>query len=266
MAGHDQGWLLNRSSFAVSALLNDTRWTWPARYARVYPHATEMALDGLLGGWNRGKPGNRPPGGGPDTTQDVATRDPVSNDIIINASMLYSRIDGAVASGITPMINLQNVPWALTRNVSNRGSYGEMAPPANMTEWGTLVRDVVQLLVARYGHDAVVKWRFRVWTEPNNPDSFSGTVDDYAEMYDHAANAVVTTLGPTAIVGPANFCRACTLTDAWPYWSGVERLLDHFRDGVNYATGLRGSPVGFLAMSCYGNYGGERVTVFESTR
>lgn len=153
----------------------------------------------------------------------------------------------------------KNVPWALSQNASSRGSYGEMAPPSNMTEWGTMVRDIVRLLVTRYGQETVATWRFRVWTEPNNPDSFSGTVDDYAAMYDHAAYAIVSELGPSAIVGPANFCRACTLTEAWPYWSGVARLLDHFRSGVNHATGLRGSPVGFLAMSCYGNYGGAPV-------
>ena len=211
-----------------------------------------------MGSWVAGTVGV-PETSGPDTSKDVATRDAVTGAVVVNATTLYSRIDGSVASGIAPMTNLQNGPWALSRNESSRGSYGEMAPPSNMTEWGVMVRDVVRLLVARYGHDAVAKWRFRVWTEPNNPDSFSGTVDDYAEMYDHAANAIVSTLGPSAIVGPSNFCRACTLTAAWPYWSGVERLLDHFRDGVNYATGLRGSPVGFLAMSCYGNYGGERV-------
>ena len=105
--GHDQGWLLNRSSPAVVELLKETRWAWPPRYARVYPHATEMALDGLLGGWNGGKPGDRPPTNGPDKTQDVATRDPATGNIAINAGLLYSRIDGSVASGITPMINLQ---------------------------------------------------------------------------------------------------------------------------------------------------------------
>lgn len=56
-------------------------------------------------------------------------------------------------------------------------------------------------------------------------------------------------------MGPANFCRTCTQTAEWPYWSGVEQLLDHFGGGRNFATGDVGSPVDFLALSTYGMWG-----------
>ena len=125
-----------------------------------------------------------------------------------------------------------------------------------------------QHLLHRYGPRAQ-SWRYRVWTEPNQIDSFTGTVEDYAKMYDHAAAAIRRVLGDGPRIGPANFCRYCAVSKTdWQspaytpnshehsYWSGVESLLEHFARGTNWATGEVGSPVDFLAMSNYGCYGG----------
>ena len=104
---------------------------------------------------------------------------------------------------------------------------------------------VCQHLLSRYG-SAAQSWRYRVWTEPNQIDSFTGSVEDYAKMYDYAGAAIRRVLGDGPRIGPANMCRYCSVsrtdwqspaytpnTHEHGYWSGVESLLEHFARGTN---------------------------------
>ncbi len=260
---HDAGWLRVRSHWPMVS-----QWHWPLRFNRTDLFTDEMCTDGLLGGWNAGVPGSRPKTNPPDPSQDIAYRAD-DGKLAYRWSLLNARLDDMVSNGIRPLVMLGRVPWSLSaqHNVS-QCSYGNAAPPANFSEWGELVAAVCEHMLSRYGQE-VRSWRFRVWTEPNQIDSFSGSVEDYMHMYDFAGAAIRRVLGPGPRIGPANFCRYCAVSKLdWQsptyqpnthedsYWSGVRTLLTHFARGTNKATGEIGSPVNFLAMSNYGCYSG----------
>jgi hypothetical protein len=259
---HDAGWLRPRQNWP-----SVPQWSWPSAYNKTDLFTSEMCTDGLLGGWNAGTPGNRPPTNPPDPSQDVAYKT-ADGSLAYRWPLLDLRLDDMVANGIRPLVMLGRVPWSLSANQSQQCTYGNAAPPANFSEWGEVVLRVCEHLLDRYGERAKT-WRYRIWTEPNQIDSFTGTVEDYAKLYDFAAASIRRALGPGPAIGVANMCRYCAVsrqdwqarnytpnTHEQSYWAGVERLLEHFSTGVNWATGEVGSPVNFLAMSNYGCYGG----------
>ena len=260
---HDAGWLRVREHWPTVP-----QWRWPLRFNKTDLFTDEMCTDGLLGGWNAGVPGNRPKTNPPDPSQDIAYR-AAGGTLAYRWSLLDARLDDMVSNGIKPLVMLGRVPWALSaQNNVSQCSYGNAAPPTNFTEWGELVAAVCEHMLTRYGA-GVRSWRFRVWTEPNQIDSFSGSVEDYMYMYDFASAAIRRVLGPGPRIGPANFCRYCAVSQRdWQgpsyqpnthedsYWSGIRTLMSHFARGTNKATGKIGSPVDFLALSNYGCYSG----------
>ena len=271
---HDAGWLRPRSHWPAVP-----QWHWPSQYNKTDPFTSEMATDGLLGGWNFGsitggisRMNKTSP---PDLTQDIAYRSE-NGTVAYRWPLVDLRLDDMVANGVQPFVMLGRVPWSLSAGWPasvSQCTYGNAAPPANFTEWGELVGALCEHMLARYG-PTVQTWRFRILTEPNQPDSFTGTVTDFEKMYDYAAAAIRRVLGQSARIGPGQFCRYCSVaanTSGWQgasyrrnshdasYWAGVHELMEHFARGTNWATGAVGSPVDFLGLSNYGSYGGAPV-------
>ena len=261
---NDRGWLRPRSSWP-----GVPQWHWPPQFAKTTPFTDTMVTDGLLGGWNNGTPGNRPKTNPPDPSNDVAYRGD-DGSLQYRWALLDARLDDMVNNGVMPLVMLGRVPWTLSRGwpaTVSQCTYGNAAPPANFSEWGEVVGAVARHLLGRYGTGRVSRWRFRVLTEPNQPDSFTGSVVDYEKMYDFAAAQIKRVLGDSAQIGPANFCRYCAVSSAgsgWQdagyvpgahtqnYWRGPEAFMRHAANGTNWATGRPGSPLDFIAMSSYG--------------
>lgn len=112
----------------------------------------------------------------------------------------------------------------------------------------TFIAALTTELVHTYSEAVVSTWEFRVGTEPNCLCHWQDDSIAWAKMYDFATAGVKSVL-PKARVGPGNFCffnpPGCrNMTFVGP-------ILDHFRNGTNYATGRRGSPVDFIGLSAY---------------
>ncbi len=166
---------------------------------------------------------------------------------ICNFSEGIAMLAGIRNCGFTPWIVLDNVPAAMCDNpVKNR--YGNTEPPNDFSVWGSYVRQFVQALVDEFGRGEVLRWRFRVGTEPDlNPGHWTGTKEQYFAHYDHTVAAVLSVL-PGADIGPGNIIDPVKKRK-WRSW-GTE-IIDHCATGTNYATGRTGTPMNFIASSFY---------------
>ncbi|MEJ2005012.1 MAG: beta-xylosidase [Cyclobacteriaceae bacterium] len=120
-------------------------------------------------------------------------------------------------------------------------------PPDDYEKWAELVYQWVKHSIDRYGTDEVESWYWEVWNEPNI-GYWQGTTEEYIKLYDYAANAVKRAL-PTAKVGGPEVTG--------PGWDNaalfLKTFLDHVKDGVNYATGKKGTPLDFITFHAKGN-------------
>jgi len=119
-----------------------------------------------------------------------------------NVDQVY---DGVLARGVRPMVELSFMPRKLASAATKLGFTYEanITPPASMENWGAFIQTFVQHLVDRYGANEVRQWYFEVWNEPNLTWFFTGTQQQYFEMYKAAANAVKSVDPALRVGGPA---------------------------------------------------------------
>lgn len=120
-----------------------------------------------------------------------------------------SIFDFLLSIGMKPFIELGFMPTALASGVQTCFYYrANVTPPADYTQWESLVHDLAQHLVARYGLDEVRSWFFEVWNEPNLPFFWAGTQDEYFRLYAHAARAIKRVDSLLRVGGPATSINA----------------------------------------------------------
>ncbi|ADQ47204.1 glycoside hydrolase family 39 [Caldicellulosiruptor kronotskyensis 2002] len=122
-----------------------------------------------------------------------------------------SIIDFLLDIGMKPFIELSFMPEALASGTKTVFHYkGNITPPKSYEEWGQLVEELTRHLVKRYGKNEVREWFFEVWNEPNLKDFFwAGTMEEYFELYKHAAFAIKKVDSELKVGGPAS------AVDAW---------------------------------------------------
>jgi xylan 1,4-beta-xylosidase len=131
-----------------------------------------------------------------------------SQDIysFFNVDQVY---DYLVGQGMHPYVELSSMPRGLATdpnaNIFNfaDGTYVfNPSPPNNFSDWGNLVKAFVSHLVSRYGIQTVRTWPFEVWNEPNIP-FWSGTMEQYFELYRVSAEAIKSVDASIPVGGPA---------------------------------------------------------------
>lgn len=121
-----------------------------------------------------------------------------------------SIIDFLLEIDMKPFIELSFMPTALASGTKTIFHYlGNITPPKSYDEWADLIGALAKHLVERYGVEEVRKWFFEVWNEPNLDIFWSGTMEEYFELYRHAALAIKKVDSKLSVGGPA------TAIDAW---------------------------------------------------
>ena len=114
--------------------------------------------------------------------------------------------DFFVELGIEPIVELAPMPSALASNPSATVFDWGMgiSPPKDFALWQNLVYQFVDHSVQRYGSDVVSRWYFEVWNEPEccRGKFWTGTLEQYFELYDHTAAAVRAALPGGRVGGP----------------------------------------------------------------
>jgi len=121
----------------------------------------------------------------------VCRRDPKSGALQFNWQYVDALFDFLLSIGMKPFVELSFMPKPLASGTQTVFWWqGNVTPPKQMDEWAALVRDFTEHVTARYGADEVRTWYFEVWNEPNHNYFWSGTQEQYFELYRASAAAV----------------------------------------------------------------------------
>ena len=167
-----------------------------------------------------------------DDSMSVCLRDR-QNGLQVNFTLIDSIFDFLLSIDMKPFIELGFMPTALASTDKTCFVYrGNISKPKSYPEWDSLIEQLAQHLVDRYGLDEVRKWFFEVWNEPNLAYFYEGTQEDYFELYDHTAKAIKKVDPLLKVGGPA------TAINAW-----LPELIEHCE--------TNGIPLDFLSTHHY---------------
>ena len=152
-----------------------------------------------------------------DLDFDTCLYDSINNVYVYRFERLTERLDKILNSQTEiHQIVLDQPSWAFqhgytfiptgTRdNVNFREDeqisiYGNSLPPANKQAYHDYIKALMKHLVATYGEEKVLSWRFRVGSEIETPDHWYGTKQDFIEHFENTEKAVRAVL-PNAVIG-----------------------------------------------------------------
>ncbi|WP_310586825.1 GH39 family glycosyl hydrolase [Jiulongibacter sediminis] len=189
---------------------------------------------------------------------NVYTEDEKGNPIY-NWTVIDQIFDTYINRGMKPFAQIGFMPKALSikpepyRHFWKPGAkYEEIYrgwayPPKDYEKWAELVFQWVKHSIDRYGKEEVESWYWEVWNEPNI-GYWQGTTEEYIKLYDYAADAVKRALPTARIGGPEG---------TGPGWDKAAEFLttflDHAKNGTNYATGKKGTPLDFITFHAKGS-------------
>ncbi|MEL6536361.1 MAG: glycoside hydrolase [Bacteroidota bacterium] len=103
-----------------------------------------------------------------------------------------------------PFVELSFMPAAMTDGEETVFWWqGNINPPRSFAVYHQFIEAFVRHLTERYGHEEVKTWYFEVWNEPNLHFFFSGTQEEYFEMYRQAVTAIKAVSAEYRVGGPA---------------------------------------------------------------
>jgi xylan 1,4-beta-xylosidase len=179
---------------------------------------------------------------------NVYTEDDQGNPVY-SWTILDRIFDAFRAADVKPLVELGFMPQALSihpepyRHHFPDGSIftGWAYPPKDYQAWAELVFQFVRHLRERYGDAEVRTWLWEVWNEPDI-DYWKGTPEEYFELYDYSADAVVRALPEARIGGPD------TTGPRGPKAAEfLRRFLEHCAHGRNSRTGRTGTRLDFIS-------------------
>ncbi|WP_299119242.1 T9SS type A sorting domain-containing protein [uncultured Winogradskyella sp.] len=152
-----------------------------------------------------------------DLDFDTCLYDSINNQYVYRFEPLIARLDNIINSQTEiHQIVLDQPPWAFQHgytfipegtidNVNFRENeqisiYGNSLPPADQVAYYDYIVALMTELVANYGEEMVLSWRFRVGSEIETPDHWFGTKQDFIEHYENTESAVRSVL-PNAMIG-----------------------------------------------------------------
>lgn len=126
-------------------------------------------------------------------------------------------VDFLLSIGMKPFVELSFMPEALASGHTTVFHYrANVTPPKDYEAWAALIDKLVRHWVERYGLDEVRTWPFEVWNEPNLKQFWTGTQEDYFNLYRHTAKAIKAIDDGLKVGGPS------TAKNAW-----IEEFLDY---------------------------------------
>lgn len=137
----------------------------------------------------------------------------------------FKALDQLVHHGLSPFISLGFFPPAV--------SSSPITPPLHFENWKRLVTAFLSQLTSdeRFGAEAIASWSFEVWNEPNEGRFWTGSFEQYLDLY-RATSEVVQELGiEIRLGGPAMAYKPESEKDDGP--KTMSRFLEFLRDEPN---------------------------------
>jgi xylan 1,4-beta-xylosidase len=135
----------------------------------------------------------------------------------------FKSFDAILQRNVVPLVELSFMPMAYASSPSSTIFHynGNVSPPANTTQWTTLVAAFATALIDRYTLAQVQSWIFEVFNEPNC-GFWSGSQIQYYQFYAATAMALKSVHQSLRVAGPVT-CQLAWLDDfcRWCFINGV---------------------------------------------
>ncbi|MHA1819665.1 MAG: GH39 family glycosyl hydrolase [Promethearchaeota archaeon] len=113
-------------------------------------------------------------------------------------------MDYMLKIGIKPFLELSFMPSQLASGDQTVFFYkANVTPPSSYKAWGSLIKQLIEHFIERYGIEEVRTWYFELWNEPNLNEFWAGTMEDYFRLYKETASAIKGIDKQLRIGGPA---------------------------------------------------------------
>jgi xylan 1,4-beta-xylosidase len=113
-------------------------------------------------------------------------------------------VDFLLSIGMKPFVELSFMPETLASGHETVYRYrGNVTPPKDYTHWAMLIRKLAEHWVQRYGFEEVRTWYFEVWNEPNLHHFWTGTREEYFNLYRFTVRALKGVDEQLRVGGPA---------------------------------------------------------------
>jgi len=168
-------------------------------------------------------------------------------------------VDTYIRLGMKPLMQIGFMPEALSTKPQPYRHYwtpttpyneiyrGWTYPPKDYNKWRELIYQWAKHSIERYGKEEVESWYWEVWNEPDIA-YWSGTFEEYCKLYDYAADGLKKALPTARIGGPHS-----TDPNGQSANEFLHKFLTHVTEGVNYATGKKGSPLDYVGFHSKGS-------------
>jgi xylan 1,4-beta-xylosidase len=154
---------------------------------------------------------------------------------IYNFQYVDSLYDALLALHIRPFVELSFMPAKLASGSKTVFWWnGNVTPPKDMDKWNGLIRALLQHWLQRYGEAEVSQWYYEVWNEPDLPNFWSGTQQQYFDLYRNTATDIKTVCPRCRVGGPAS--ASPPMEVAWHAYIDREHLPADFDSTHTYGT------------------------------
>ena len=121
-----------------------------------------------------------------------------------NFAKADSIIDFLLSLGIRPVMEFGSMPKDLASD-PNRTTFAWkqiISPPKDWNKWQNLIKEFVNHYKNKYGETEISKWYFEVWNEPELDGFWSGTEQQYYQLYSNAVTGAKAAYSNAKIGGP----------------------------------------------------------------
>lgn len=104
---------------------------------------------------------------------------------VFNFRFIDQLFDFLLSVGLKPFVEIGFMPYELAKDPHKSVFYKKsyISPPMSIDRWCELVEAFLLHCLNRYGAEEVETWHFEFWNEPELSVFWSGTVDEYLELY-----------------------------------------------------------------------------------
>ncbi len=126
------------------------------------------------------------------------------NTIFFNWQYIDAVFDFLMEVNVRPVVEFGFMPPLLASGLGTQFWWrGNVTPPEKYSEWGRLIKELVQHWKERYGLNEIRQWYYEVWNEPNLHAFWNGTRSQYFELYKESVLAVKSVDEELRVGGPA---------------------------------------------------------------
>jgi xylan 1,4-beta-xylosidase len=124
---------------------------------------------------------------------------------VYNFQYIDTLYDALLARHIRPFVELSFMPSALASGPQTIfWWHGNVTPPRDPAKWSALMHALIAHWRDRYGADEINQWYFEVWNEPDLKGFFTGSLQDYLNLYQNTAEAIRAECPKCRVGGPAS--------------------------------------------------------------